>query len=310
MDCWGCRAAHARFCAVCVQHAAAEREKSLADVENENRRLQNIIVAGISKRARLLMQAHEKREHEKLVAQLSSSLATVRCEADQLAITVNELRHMARRSSARFARVQATSPGCAMASALESVELPLCEPSGDHCAHFTRDACLSRRTEGIVRTDRKAEALRHKLSERRRLLLWDLLGWATVPSSSLTPPAQSKGAVSDGSTFREPIPQIAGTEPGSEPVPQVHLTLVLFQHLTLPPPLTTLGQCHTAAVQCTPLSVLLGPSVPQRLPEAEAQAYSAAWAGQLPPDDYLSSWGLMPRTHDAARRRLSLATLL
>ena len=167
MDCWGCRTASARFCAACVQQATAERQRGITEFAAENRRLVSIMAEGLDERARALAQAEARLSHARTVAKLAAELATVRREADQQAVIVNELRHSVRRASSRFSRAKAAAGrgdgeaaaghcvGTAGGAGREPGPSPSWEPASSR----------------ELASRELADELRARLSERRRELL-------------------------------------------------------------------------------------------------------------------------------------------
>jgi hypothetical protein len=267
MDCRTCRAAHARYCADCVQELAAERQKALAEYESENRRLAHIMSKGLEDLTRVRSRADAQREHAELVARLSANLATVRSEADRLAVSVNELRHAVRRTSARFARTKAGAPAAGVGGAFPSTG----KVAGGVGSAAGAD-CATASSAGASSAQDEAEHLRVRLSDRRRHLLRELLAWAS--------PAEASAALWGGRKGGGDIPAegVGGVDVAEcEGLPPSRPPLVLFQHLMLPPPPPPVGQSAAAGLRCAPLSALLGPTAPQGIPEAESQVGRRSW---------------------------------
>eukprot|EP00962_Isochrysis_galbana_P059741 scaffold33470_cov124-Isochrysis_galbana.AAC.1 len=262
MDCRTCRAAQARYCADCVQELATERQRGLAEYKSENRRLAHIMAKGLEDLARVRSRADAQREHAELVEQLTAKLSTVRSEADRLAVSVNELRHAVRRTSARFARTKA---GVAAAGTGSAVLAARNMAGGGGPAADAECAGASGAGASAAAAQEEAEQLRMRLSDRRRQLLCELLAWVLPAEASAAPWGDpGEKAPSDG-VFD------AGGGPPQKGRPSNPPPLVLFQHLMLPPAPPPLGQSAATGLRCAPLSALLGHSVPQGIPEAESQ---------------------------------------
>jgi len=184
MDCWGCRTASARFCTACVQQATAERQRGLADYANENGRLVRIMKQGLEDRARTLSQSEAQRLHSDQMVLLAAELATVRREADQQAIMVNELRHAVRRTSSRFARTKAAAAESAAPTSPGAVGHYVVSPGAAATSCAACDGCARGESSRGGSLQVEAEGLRRRLSERRRELLRDVLAWAAPPTSS------------------------------------------------------------------------------------------------------------------------------
>lgn len=256
MDCWTCRAAQARYCADCVQELATERQRGLAEYKSENRRLAHIMAKGLEDLARVRSRADAQREHAELVERLTAKLSTVRSEADRLAVSVNELRHAVRRTSARFARTKAGAAAAGTGSAV---------PAARNMAGGGGPAAGASGAGASAAAAQEAEQLRMRLSDRRRQLLCELLAWVLPAEASAAPWGDpGEKAPSDGGFD-------AGGGPTQKGRPSNLPPLVLFQHLMLPPAPPPLGQSAATGLRCAPLSALLGHSVPQGIPEAESQ---------------------------------------
>eukprot|EP00965_Chrysotila_dentata_P139365 4608134-Pleurochrysis_carterae.AAC.3 len=102
MECHGCHASGARYCAACVQQAVAEKQKLLRERNAANVRLERAMSVGLQQRQNILRQQEARSVHGQQLQALRNELAVVRREVDAHARVVNELRHDIRRSRQRL----------------------------------------------------------------------------------------------------------------------------------------------------------------------------------------------------------------
>jgi hypothetical protein len=109
-DCYGCRAAQARFCCACVQQAVTERHALERAAHAEKAKLEHAMADGIAARTRLLSQREARRAHLQLMADLKGELSKIRRESSRLADDVNGLRHAVCRSRTRLSEQPQAPP--------------------------------------------------------------------------------------------------------------------------------------------------------------------------------------------------------
>ncbi|KOO53788.1 hypothetical protein Ctob_010897 [Chrysochromulina tobinii] len=109
-DCYGCRAAQARFCCACVQQAVTERHALERAAHAEKAKLEHAMADGIAARTRLLSQREARRAHRQLMADLSGELFRIHRESSRLADDVNGLLHAVQSSRTRLSEQPQAPP--------------------------------------------------------------------------------------------------------------------------------------------------------------------------------------------------------
>ena len=109
-DCYGCRAAQARFCCACVQQAVTERHALERAAHAEKAKLEHAMADGIAARTRLLSQREARRAHKQLMDDLNGELYKIRRELSRLAIDVNGLHHAVSDSRVRLSEQPQAPP--------------------------------------------------------------------------------------------------------------------------------------------------------------------------------------------------------